>query len=64
MIDELSSSMQTSECEEPQREDGAWFKQLDWNDEEKYANFGLNKDVNRTTNLSDLKAPPREQQTI
>lgn len=46
------------------REEGAWFKKLDWTEEEQFANFGLNKQVNRTTNLSDLMQPPREQQTM
>ena len=37
---------------------------LDWNDNEKYSNFGRNKHINRTVNLSDLNQPPRDQPTM
>ena len=32
---------------------------LDWTDELKYTNFGLNKHVTNSVKFSDFKPPPR-----
>jgi len=39
---------------------GKWFKMLDWTDEEKFKNFGLDKSKNQFVKLSDAKPPSRD----
>ena len=56
-IDDESSS-NSDGSQQPEREEGAWFKTLDWNDDDNYANLGVNKRMNRTVNLADVKQLP------
>lgn len=37
---------------------------LDWQSNEKYANFGHNKQRNREVNLTEIKPPPISQPSI
>lgn len=45
------------------QDEGKWFKMLDWQDNEKLAHFGHDRELNHTVALSDLKPLTVDHQT-